>query len=118
MSVLQFLGILWARRFVVLISTLVCTLLTAGIVQILPPRYEAQSRVMLDIIKPDPVTGQVMATAFLRAYVKTQIELLQDYHIAHAVVDNLNWAKNAKLLKEYKNREAGDDRDFNRWASQ
>jgi uncharacterized protein involved in exopolysaccharide biosynthesis len=118
MSVGQFLGILWARRHVVVISTFLCGLLAAVVVQLLPPKYEAKSRVMLDVIKPDPVTGQVMATAFLRAYVKTQIELLQDYHVARAVVDDLKWANNPKLMREYRNRNSGDDRDFNRWAAQ
>ncbi len=118
MSILQFLGIVWARRHIIMASTVLCTILAAVAVQLLPPRYDAQSRVMLDIIKPDPVTGQVMATAFLRAYTKTQIELLQDYHVAKEVVDDLKWSQNPKLMREYKNRSAGDDRDFNRWAAQ
>lgn len=118
MSILQFFRILWARRFLVLCSTVVCILSAVGVVLVVPPRYEATSRVMLDVIKPDPVTGEVMATAFLKAYVKTQIQLLQDYRVAGAVVDNLKWATNPKILKEYRARPSGDDRDFARWAAQ
>ena len=118
MSILQFLGIIWARRYIILISTLLCGAISGVVVQLLPPRYEADVRVMLDVIKPDPVTGQVMATAFMRAYVKTQIELLKDYRVAGAVVDDLKWANNRKLLRDYRNRGEGDDRDFNRWAAQ
>jgi uncharacterized protein involved in exopolysaccharide biosynthesis len=88
------------------------------VVQVVPPKYVATSRVMLDVIKPDPVTGEVMATAFLRAYTKTQIQLLQDYRVAGAVVDYLKWASDPRMIKEYAARNAGDDRDFKRWAAQ
>jgi succinoglycan biosynthesis transport protein ExoP len=118
MSILQFLGIIWARRYTILGVTIFCALVGVLVANLVPPKYEAQSRVMLDIIKPDPVTGQVMATAFIRAYTKTQIQLLQDYKVASEVVDNLKWSKNPKFIKEYKNRAAGDDRDFTRWAAQ
>lgn len=118
MNILQFVGIIWARRLIILTATAACTLLAIIVVQVVTPRYEAQSRVMLDVIKPDPVTGQVMATAFLRAYTKTQIELVKDVRVAKAVVDDLGWAKNQRLVKDYENRDRKDDRDFNRWAAQ
>jgi succinoglycan biosynthesis transport protein ExoP len=118
MNVLQFLGIIWARRHVILLSTVVCSLIAAAVILFVPPTYEAQSRVILDVLKPDPVTGQVMATAFMRAYVKTQVELLQDYRVAGEVVDDLNWAKKPKFIRDYRDRNAGDDRDFKRWAAQ
>ena len=112
MSILQFLGIIWARRHSILLSTVICTLIAVLVILFVPPRYEAKSRVMLDIIKPDPVTGQVMATAFMRAYVKTQIELLQDYRVAREVVENLHWLEDPKLVREYRAKSSGDDRDF------
>jgi uncharacterized protein involved in exopolysaccharide biosynthesis len=118
MSILQFFRILWARRFLVFIATLVSTVAGILVVQIMPPRYEATSRVMLDVIKPDPVTGQVMATAFLKAYTRTQIQLLQDYRVAGAVVDSLKWANDPRMLKAYRERPANDDRDFKKWAAQ
>ena len=59
-----------------------------------------------------------MATAFLKAYTRTQIQLLQDYRVAGAVVDNLKWATNPAMLAEYRDRKSGDSRDFARWAAQ
>lgn len=118
MSILQFFRIIWARRLIILAATLASTLVAFVVVQIVQPRYEAQSRVVLDIIKPDPVTGQVLATAFLRAYTKTQIELVKDYRVARNVVEDLRWDKNPELLKGYRQRKSGDDRDFGRWAAQ
>ena len=118
MSILQFLRIIWARRYIILTATLVSVISAAILVQVVTPRYTAQSRVMLDVVKPDPVTGQVMATAFLRAYTKTQIELVKDFKVASEVVQELKWAENPKLLKEYRARSSADDRDFLHWAAQ
>lgn len=117
MSILQFLRILWAYRFMVAGLTVACLTIAFIVVQFVPPRYEAQSRVMLDIIKPDPVTGQVMATSFLRAYTKTQIELVKDPETAKLVVDDLGWAKNPAIQRQYKESKT-DDLDFERWAAQ
>jgi succinoglycan biosynthesis transport protein ExoP len=117
MSILQFIRIIWAYRILILLSTAVALVAAALVVQLVTPRYEAQSRVMLDVIKPDPVTGQVMSTAFLRAYTKTQIELVKDQQVARRVVEDLNWAKNPSKLKAYRERDDGADLDFNRWAA-
>jgi uncharacterized protein involved in exopolysaccharide biosynthesis len=118
MSILQFFRIVWARRLIIAAMTVLLTAVMVGVVLFAPPSYEAETRVMLEILKPDPVTGQVMSTAFLRAYVKTQVELVQDYQVAKNVVDALHWEKDKKLLREYRQRPASDDRDFNRWAAQ
>ena len=117
MNIFQFLRIVWAYRTLILAATLGCALAATAFVQLVTPRYEAQSRVMLDVIKPDPVTGQVMSTAFLRAYTKTQIELVKDQQVARRVVADLKWAENKALQREFENR---DDRemDFTRWAVQ
>ncbi|MBL8770971.1 MAG: hypothetical protein JNK30_06270 [Phenylobacterium sp.] len=118
MSILQFLRIVWANRMLILGSTIVCFALAFLTVQLVPPRYEARSRVMLDVIKPDPVTGQVMATAFLRAYTKTQIELVKDQQVARRVVEDLNWANDPNFQRRYRERRGDEDLDFQRWAAQ
>jgi capsular polysaccharide biosynthesis protein len=118
MSILQFLRIVWAYRILILVSTLVCFIAGVATVQLVRPRYEAQSRVMLDVIKPDPVTGQVMATAFLRAYTKTQIELVKDLQVARRVVDDLHWDKDPAIRREYRNRNKDENLEFSRWAAQ
>lgn len=118
MSLFQFLRILWAYKFLVV----ACALLSLGIAvifaQTAKPRYEAQARVMLDVVKPDPVTGQIIATAFLKAYTKTQIELVKDTQVASRVVKDLGWATNPAIQEWYKTREKGAELDFDRWAAQ
>lgn len=118
MSIIQFLRIVWAYRVLILLTTVVCLVAAVTVVELVTPRYQAQSRVMLDVIKPDPVTGQVMSTSYLRAYTKTQIELVKDQQVARRVVDDLKWASDPTLQREYRQRKDGLDLDFGRWAAQ
>ena len=82
MGLTQLFRIFAARRWLIIGTTFTCLFGATLVALILPPRYEATTRVMLDIIKPDPVTGEVIASGAARAYVKTQIELIRDYRIA------------------------------------
>lgn len=118
MNILQFLRIIWARRMVILGAMTVLFVVALAVVQIVPPRYRATTQVMLNIVKPDPVTGQVIATAFLRAYTKTQTELVKGQQVAQSVVKELAWAQDPQILKEYNERDSSDRRDFDRWATQ
>ena len=118
MSPIQLLRILWARRIIIVVAVLSC--LTAGVLvgTMLPARYKATSRVMLDIVKPDPVTGDMIASNFARAYVGTQIELIKDYRIAGRVADMLGWTSSPQMAAAYAHRSADDTRDFRRWVAQ
>jgi len=118
MNIVQFFRIIWAYRLMILAMAAVAAIAGLITVQVVRPRYEANSRVMLDIIKPDPVTGQVIATAFLRAYTKTQIELVKDPDTARVVVRNLNLAKDQAMMRRYKQSKAANDTDFETWAAQ
>lgn len=118
MSIFQFLRILWARRVLIVAATISCVIGAFIVIQIVPPRYQAQSRVILELLKPDPVTGEVTSPRFASAYTKTQIELIQDYRVAGRVVDDLGWMNDPNLLTQYQNRAKGDERDFRRWLAQ
>ncbi len=114
----QIFRLLWARRGLIVIAT-IASLFAAGVAgMIIPPRYEAHARVMLNVVKPDPVTGEIIASQFARAYVKTQTELIRDYRIAGRVVDILGWASSPDLADRYADRRSDDLRDFRRWMAQ
>ncbi len=116
MSIQQFFRILWVRRGITL-TTLIAALIGAvGILKLIPASYEAQSRIMLDIVRPDPVTGETLSSSFARAYTKTQIELIRDYRVAGRVVDALGWTGSADLAAEH--RASGSDTEFRRWLAQ
>jgi len=118
MSITQFFRILWAWRPLIAFTTAGCLFAALFTAWMLPPRYEATSRVMLDIVKPDPVTGQVIASQWARAYVKTQIELIRDYRVAGKVADAAGWTNSPDLAAQYQASGAAGDMDFRRWLAQ
>ena len=117
MSFLQFFRILWARRALSLLGVTGCFLAALLVVAIVPSRYVAETRIYLDLLKPDPVTGMTIGRS-AREYVKTQLQLIQDYKVAGRVVDALGWANSPKMAAAYAQRPAGDNRDFRRWLAQ
>ena len=118
MNIVQFFRILLARRAIILVTLLASLLTAITISQLLPPRYEARSRVILDIIKPDPVTGQLLATNMLRNYISTQIQLIKDVQTAGPVIDKLGWANDPALIQSYANATNGEGTDIRRWLAQ
>lgn len=118
MSIVQFLRILWARRLLIAAATISCFVGAFIVIQIVPPRYEAHSRVLLNLLRPDPVTGQVIAGPATRAYIATQRELIKDPAVAGQVADELGWLSDPVMMQAYQNRSEADARDFRRWAAQ
>jgi len=99
-------------------ATLSCVAGAYILTLILPPRWEAHSRVVLNILKPDPVTGEVISSAGTNTYVASQIELIKDYSVAGQVADQLGWLSDPELIRQYNQRPASDRRDFRRWLAQ
>ena len=114
----QIFRLLWARRGLILIATLASLFAATVAGLVIPPRYEAHARIILNVVKPDPVTGEIIASQFARTYVQTQSELIRDYRIAGKVVDMLGWASSPDLADDYANRRTDDVRDFRRWMAQ
>lgn len=118
MNIFHFLRIIWAYRLLILASAVICFVTGTAVVELVKPRYEAQSRVMLDVIKPDPITGEVISSAFMRAYTKTQTEMIKDQQVARMAAQDLKWDKDPAIQKAYRNRSTGRDLDFMAWATQ
>lgn len=118
MSIIQFLRILWAKRLIIAVTTISCVIGAVVVMQLVPPRYEANSRVLLNLLKPDPVTNQVISGPATRGYIATQRELIRDYAVAGQVVDELGWTSDPNLIAAYQNRSGNDVRDFRRWVAQ
>jgi len=116
MNIIQFLRILWAHRMLTLVSTgatLVGALLA---ILIIPPSYEAKTRVMLNLLKPDPVTNTIMPGGETRTFIATQAELIKDYGVAGQAVDKLGWTSNPDTIEEY-SKQSNPDGDLRRWLS-
>lgn len=117
MSLVQFFQILWARRVIVLAALLSCIIAATVTAQLLPERYTGRARVTLEVAKPDPVTGQVLGNQFLRAYTRTQIEVIKDYQVAEPVVDRLGWASNPAIIQTYQNSVESSQEDIRHWLA-
>jgi succinoglycan biosynthesis transport protein ExoP len=87
-SIIQFLRILWAWRWLTALATLSCLVGAAIVILFVPARWEAHTRIMLDVIKPDPLTGEAIGPN-ASAYAATQVELIKDYTVAGKAVDQL-----------------------------
>lgn len=117
MSLIQFLNILLARRLIVVLTFVVTMVVAIGVAALLPERYTAKARVLMDIIKPDPVTGQMVSGRDPRMFIRTQIELIQDFRVASEVVDKLGWPNNPSVIAAWQS-ETGGVGDIRRWGAQ
>ena len=117
MSLAQFFRILIARRLIILATLIVAMLVAVALCFLLPAKYPATARVLMDVIKPDPVSGQVISSSFVRGYTKTQTELITDYRVAGDVVDRLGWDKNPVIVADYQANNDGTS-DFRRYEAQ
>jgi polysaccharide biosynthesis transport protein len=116
-SIFQFLRIVWASRLLIGLTTVASVIGALVVTLIIPPTWQAETRVMMGLLKPDPVTGEVVPGPAARAYVATQIELVTDYSVAGRVADQMGWLSDPVLIAAYNRRPANDKRDFRRWLA-
>jgi succinoglycan biosynthesis transport protein ExoP len=118
MSLIQFWRILSARWLLIVATTVFS--LAGGILaaQLLAPRWDAEAHVLLNLLKPDPVTGEMLGGGASRAYIGTQVGLITDYSVIGQAVDKLGWLSDPNLIQQYQSRSKTDTRDFRRWAAQ
>ncbi len=117
MSLIQFLRILMARKAIIIATFLSCVLAAYIVTRLLPPRYEAHAKVMLDIVKPDPVTGQMISSSFMRAYMRTQAELIKDIRTAGRVVDQLGWTTDPQIVARFERENGDPGADVRQWLA-
>ncbi len=116
MSLIQLIRILVARRLLLALAVLLALTVGVGVGSLLPPRYPATARVLMDNFKPDPVTGTVLNASGIKMFIRTQLELIKDYRVAGEAVDRLGLTSNANLLATWQ-AETGGYGDFRRWLA-
>jgi polysaccharide biosynthesis transport protein len=118
MSIIQFWRILCARWPLIAATTIFCLIGGAIVVKLAAPRWDAEAHVYLNLLKPDPVTGDMMGGASSRAYIGTQMGLITDYTVVGQAVDKLGWLSDPSFIQQYQSRSQTDTRDFRRWLAQ
>ncbi len=117
MSLMQVLGILKARFFIILLSCVFAGVTAFAVVSFLPKQYEASSKILLDVSTPDPVTGQLLSGTLARSHMRTQIALIKSERVARMVVDDLGLMNSAYFLNEFsKVNQRREDLQY--WISQ
>ncbi len=116
-SIVQFLRILRAWWWLTVLSTVSCAVGALIVIIVVPARWEAHTRIMLDVIKPDPLTGQAIGPN-ASAYAGTQAELIKDYTVAGKAVEQLGWLSDPAMIEAYQRRPKKDVRDFRHWVAQ
>ena len=106
---------MWARRLLILGTAISCLIGGVLVIEIAPPRWAAEAHIMLNTLKPDPITGLSQDS---RSYIATQIDLITDYTVVGPTVDRIGWLTDPNLIQEYQNRSSGDTRDFRHWLAQ
>lgn len=116
MSFSQFLNILRARKWIVLLclATVVGTATTLSLMW--PKSYQATASVLVDVKGADPLTGAFAPGALLPGYMATQVDVLTSRTVAVKVVDKLHLTDNATIRKQW--REATKGRgDIRYWLA-
>lgn len=114
MSLAQFLRILAARKAIILATLLACFITATAAAFLLPPRYEATNRVLIDTTRTDPFTVQLLQTNAMGNYIATQLKLVKDMQTMGKVVEALGWEQDPALNAAFESagRPGGDIRSW------
>ncbi len=118
MSLVQFWRIIWARKWLIAAAMFSCISGAYLVTLIVPPRWEAHARVLLNILKPDPITGDIVGGAATGTYVASQTELIKDYSVSDLAVARSGFLHNRELFAKYQSKSNSDPRFFRRWLAQ
>jgi len=110
--------ILWARRLTVAIVTLGALVGGAIVVATADRQYDATARVMLNIYKPDPITGFKLGRREINPYLETQLKFIRDVQVVAPAVEAVGWLDDPDILAMYNNRPARDQRPLLIWLAQ
>lgn len=114
---LDLLRIVWARRLLIVAAMISAILGGMAVISIRPPTYQASARIILELVKPDPVTGDYLQGDQISAYVMAQMQLIRDYQVAGQAAEDLGWLDSPELQAAYQVRPP-DDLDFRQWVAQ
>lgn len=107
MSIAQLLRIVLARKWLVLASLFLCTVVGALVTMFyLPKQFTADASMVLEM-RPDPVLGAMTPAVFAPAYTATQIEIIKSDRVAARVVNLLGLGKSPTAVKQWREATQG-----------
>lgn len=110
--------ILRARWLIIAIVTLGALAGGAIVVVTADRQYDATARVMLNIYKPDPITGFRLGRREIDPYLESQLNFIRDIQVVAPAVEAVGWLDDPDILAMYNSRPAGDQRPLLIWLAQ
>ena len=107
MTLGQFLTILRARWWVVVLTLAVVAGTTVIVTLLLPKKYSASAQVIVDIKSPDPIAGIILPAQMMPGYMATQIDIITSQKVALRVVDKLRIAENPQAVEQWREEAEG-----------
>jgi succinoglycan biosynthesis transport protein ExoP len=110
--------ILWARRLIVAIVTLGALAGGGTVVVTADRQYDATARVILNIYKPDPITGFRLGRREIDPYLESQLNFIRDIQVVAPAVEAVGWLDDPDIQALYNSRPQGDQRPLLIWLAQ
>lgn len=110
--------ILWARRLIVAIVTLGALAGGAVVVVTADRQYDATARVVLNIYKPDPITGFKLGRREIDPYLESQLKFIRDIQVVAPAVEAVGWLDDPDIQAMYNSRPPSDQRPLLIWLAQ
>ncbi|MDQ6627137.1 MAG: Wzz/FepE/Etk N-terminal domain-containing protein, partial [Pseudomonadota bacterium] len=101
MNFFQYLGIVWARKWLALSLFLIIAALGIGIVLMQPKQYTAETSLIVDI-RIDPALGALAPALAAPSYMATQVEILRSERVASRAVKLLGVERSATAVAEWR----------------
>ncbi len=117
MSLSHFLSVLRARRRLALAVFLAAVSTAAAAAFLLPRTYTATASLLIDVSRPDPVTGQSNGGNPSPAILSTQLGVLRSDRVAHEVVRDLGLEAQPKARADWLAATGGRG-EFAGWLAQ
>lgn len=116
MTLQQFLLILRARYWVVLLTLVFIVATTVGVSFWLPKRYTATASVVVDVKSPDPVSGLMLQGMVAPSYMATQVDIINSDRVAKSVVKLLKMEDSESIRRQWE-ESTTDKGDLTDWLA-
>ena len=107
MTFQQFLLILKARVWTVLLTLVLVVAATIGVSLVIPKEYTAATAVVVDVKSPDPVMGLVLPGLIAPGYMATQVDIINSDRVARRVVSMLKLDESPAIKTQWQEATEG-----------
>lgn len=101
MTFQQFLLVLKARFWTVILTLVFTVAVTVGVSLVIPKLYTSTAAVVVDVKSPDPVMGLVLPGLITPGYMATQVDIINSDRVAQRVVKMLKLDESPAIKQQW-----------------